>query len=93
MNPLYQMLSSGQMMSGNMPQTLPQAPAQMQPPMNPLATIMQAMNNPAAFVKQKFPDIPANIENDPVQILSYLQQTRGITDQQIQQLYGMYGRR
>ena len=52
---------------------------------------MQAMRNPAAFIKQRFPDIPDNIINNPDQILSYLQQTRGITDQQIQQLYGMYG--
>lgn len=63
---------------------------QMQPPapMNPMQRmnmVMQAMRNPVAFVRQAFPDIPANM-SDPNQILGYLQQTRGITDQQIQQV-------
>lgn len=47
--------------------------------------VMQAMQNPIGFLRQKFPDIPANIQNDPNQILQYLQQTRGITNDQIQQ--------
>jgi len=52
---------------------------------------MQAMRNPAAFVKQQFPDIPDNIANDPNQILGYLQQTRGITNEQLNQLMNNYG--
>lgn len=50
--------------------------------------IMQSMQNPAAFVKQQFPDIPDNILNDPNQILHYLQQTRNISNEQIQQMTG-----
>jgi uncharacterized protein YneF (UPF0154 family) len=50
--------------------------------------IMQSMQNPAAFVKQQFPDIPDNILNDPNQILQYLKQTRNISDEQIQQMMG-----
>lgn len=50
--------------------------------------IMQTMQNPVAFVKQQFPDIPDNILNDPDQILQYLQQTRNISNEQIQQLMG-----
>lgn len=50
--------------------------------------IMQSMQNPAAFVKQQFPDIPDNILNDPNQILHYLQQTRNISNEQIQQMMG-----
>lgn len=50
--------------------------------------IMQSMQNPAAFVKQQFPDIPENILNDPNQVLQYLQQTRGISNEQIQQMMG-----
>jgi len=50
--------------------------------------IMQSMQNPAAFVKQQFPDIPDNILNDPNQILQYLQQTRNISNEQIQQMMG-----
>ena len=60
--------------------------------MNPIQKaqyIMQSLTNPAAFVKQQFPDIPDAILNDPNQILAYLQQSRGISNQQLQQL--MYG--
>lgn len=78
-NPLYQQLTGG-----------PVAPQRSAPvfssPMQKMNYIMQAMRNPAAFVKQCFPDIPDQIANNPQQILSYLQQTRGISNQQIQQL-------
>lgn len=50
--------------------------------------IMSTMQNPAAFVKQQFPDIPDNILNDPNQILQYLQQTRNISNDQLQHLMG-----
>ena len=80
MNPLYNMLMSGQMNRANM--VSPQA----MNPMQKMQYIMQAMTNPAALVKQAFPDIPAQIQNDPNQILSYLQQTRHISNQQIQDL-------
>ena len=50
--------------------------------------IMQSMQNPVAFVKQQFPDIPENILNDPNQVLQYLQQTRNISNEQIQQMMG-----
>lgn len=55
-------------------------------PAQKAAFIMQAMTNPAAFAKQAFPDIPNEIANNPQAILNYLQQTRGITQEQIQQL-------
>lgn len=55
-----------------------------------MTAMMQAMQNPAAFVRQQFPDIPAEIANDPNQILRYLQQTRGIPDARIQQLMTQY---
>lgn len=80
MNPLYNMIMSGAMSGQNA--MSPQA-------MNPIQKmqyIMQAMTNPAAFVRNAFPDIPANIQNNPNQILQYLQQTRNISNQQIQQI-------
>ena len=83
MNPLYQQLAGGM-----------QQPVQA--PMNPfqkMGAVMQAMRNPQQFIKQSFPDIPDNISNDPNQILNYLQQTRGISNQQIQNLVSMYGGR
>ena len=57
-------------------------------PAQKVAYIMQAMRNPAAFMKQQFPDIPDNIVNNPEEVLSYLQRTRGISNEQIQQLSG-----
>ena len=59
--------------------------------MNPyqqMQQVMSAMNNPAAFLKQKFPDIPNEIMYDPNRILQYLQQTRGITNEDIQKVQG-----
>lgn len=80
MNPLYNMIMSNQM---NQSQAIsPQA----MNPVQKMQYIMQAMTNPAAFVKQHFPDIPTQIQNDPNQILSYLQRTRNISNQQIQDL-------
>lgn len=52
-------------------------------PMQRMQMVMNAMQNPATFIKQKFPDIPDEIMNDPNRILSYLQQTRGISGQDI----------
>ena len=56
-----------------------------------MSMVRQAMNNPMMIVKQKFPDIPDSIMNDPNQILDYLQRTRGIPMQDVQQLMGMFG--
>ena len=84
MNPLYNIIMSGQ---------LGQTPGFSQQPMNPMQKMqlmMQAMTNPAAFVKRVFPDIPDQIQNNPNQVLQYLQQTRNIPDSQIQQLSQAY---
>lgn len=78
-NPLYEQLMRSQ---SNTPQF-----------MNPLQKanyIMQAMTNPAAFVRQAFPDIPPQIQNNPNQILSYLQRTRNISNEQIQSLLSQH---
>ena len=79
MNPLYQQLMGG------MGQPTPPNPMQQ------MQMVMQAMRNPAAFLKQRFPDIPDQIMGDPNQIMSYLQRTRGISDQQIQQVASQFG--
>lgn len=55
-------------------------------PYQRMQQVMSAMQNPAAFLKQRFPDIPDEIMYDPNRIMQYLQQTRGITDQEIQQV-------
>ena len=71
-----------------MPPTMSGGP-QFANPMQKMQYILQAMTNPAAFVKQKFPDIPDQIMNDPNQILRYLQQTRGITNEDLQRVSQM----
>lgn len=61
-----------------------------QNPVQKAAFIMQALTNPAAFVKQQFPDVPDGILNDPVQVRNYIQQSRGISDQQLMQYLNQY---
>ena len=87
MNPLY-----NQLMGQQLPQQKPIQQPQTQTPMQRMGYIMQAMRNPTQFVKNVIPDLPAEIANDPNRILQYLQQTRGITDAQIQQAAGMVPR-
>jgi len=79
MNPLYNMLMGNRMNTQN-PMNSPANP------MQKMAMMMQAMQNPSAFVKQVFPDIPQEIQYDPNRILQYLQQTRHISNDQIQNL-------
>lgn len=50
--------------------------------------IMQGLQNPVAFVKQQFPDVPDNLLNDPNRVLQYLQQTRNISSDQLKQITG-----
>lgn len=59
---------------------------QFQNPIQKANYILEAMRNPAAFVKHNIPDIPENIINDPNKVLDYLQRTRGITNEQINQI-------
>ena len=79
-NPLFQMY-------GGAPNGAPSfsAPASPANPMQRMQMFMQAMMNPAAYIRNQFPDIPAEIQNNPGQILAYLQKTRGISNQQVQQ--------
>lgn len=70
-------------------QTMSQGPM-FQNPIQKAAYIMQALTNPAAFVKQAFPDVPDGIANDPVQVRNYLMQSRGISELQINQMMNQY---
>jgi len=63
-----------------------------QNPIQKAAYIMQALTNPAAFVKQQFPDVPDGIANDPIQVRNYIMQSRGISEQQLQQIMNQYPR-
>ena len=54
-------------------------------PMQKANYILQAMRNPAAFVRQAIPGLPPQIANDPNQILQWMQQNGMVTQQQIQE--------
>ena len=80
-HPLYNL------MTGNVPQRA-QMPGwahqmQFQNPVQMMNCVMQAMQNPAAFVRQQL-KIPDQIPNDPNQILQYMQSNMGVTQQDIQ---------
>lgn len=77
------------MMNSPVQQFPPMSGMQFANPMQKAMYILQAMRKPAQFVKQHIPDLPEQIQNDPNQILQYLQQTRGVTNQQIQQAQQM----
>ena len=62
-------------------------------PMQRLNQVMQAMRNPVPVILQAFPDIPAYMQNSPDQMLQYIKQTRGISDQQIQNIFNPFARR
>lgn len=85
MNPLQHILGGQVPNAQPMQQQMPmgQSGMRFQNPMQKMQFMMQAMRNPAAFVKNVFPDIPDNIMNDGNQVLNYLKQSRGITDQDI----------
>lgn len=53
-------------------------------PVQQMASIYQAMVNPSAFVKEHLPGIPEQICNDPNQVLQYMMQNLGVTQQDIQ---------
>lgn len=53
-------------------------------PMQRINAVQQAMQNPAAFVRQAFPNMPADIANDPNKVLAYMKQNCGLTDYDIQ---------
>lgn len=89
MNPLYQSLMGCGM---PMQQQTGFSGMRFQNPLQKMQYIMQAMQNPVAFVRQAIPDIPQEISNNPNQILQYLQQTRGISNEQIQQIAGQIPR-
>lgn len=61
----------------------PARPASMNP-MQMMSSVMQAMQNPFGYLKQKFPDIPDELSNNPGGIMQYLQNTRNITDAEVQ---------
>ena len=55
--------------------------------------MMQSMTNPQQLIQQFLPGVPAEIRNDPNQIINWLQQTGKVSPQQIQMAQQMMGQR
>lgn len=47
--------------------------------------MMQSFQNPQQLLQKMMPNVPAEIRNDPNQIINWLQQTGKVTPQMIQQ--------
>lgn len=82
------------MMSGQTPQ-VPQMPQ-----MNPVQMVMQRVNevaqqlqSPQQLVQKFFPDVPAEMQNDPNMIVKHLIDSGRITQQQVDQLRQMFPQR
>lgn len=63
-------------------------PAPQMNPQNLMGAIANAMRNPQAFAMQAFPDVPKEMWNNPAQALQYIQQTRNISQADIQNMIG-----
>lgn len=91
-NPLFNQLFGGQspIQQQLMPKPTPMmSGVQFANPMQKMNYIMQAMRNPAAFVRQNLPGIPEQAFNDPSgnTVLQYMQQNMGVTQQDVQRAY------
>ena len=59
------------------------------PQMNPLQVVSEvanAMRNPMAFAMNAFRDVPPELWSNPAQALQYIQQTRGISNADLQNI-------
>ena len=65
--------------------------------MNPLFVMQQAQQiagafrNPQQLVQRFFPDAPANVQNDPNQLIGWLQQTGRVNPQMMQMAQQIMG--
>lgn len=89
MNPMYQMFMNGMAPQAPQASSMPQVPPAMQQVQNLMAA-WQSMHNPAAFVKWQFPDVPNEIAGDASKVLAYLQQTRNISNEQLNQFASQF---
>lgn len=87
-NPLYQSLM------GSQPQPQQMTGMQFANPMQKISYIMQAMRNPAQFVRQNLPQIPQQAFNDPTgnSVLQYMMNNMGVTQQDVQNASGQIPR-
>lgn len=68
-------------------------PIFMQKIMAQASEMMQSFQNPQQLISRIMPGVPAEIRNDPNQIISWLQQTGKVTPQMMQMAQQMMGKR
>ena len=97
MNPLYQAIKGAVSSSGSGMGNVPFSP--MNGPLGAFQGVMQraqqlagSLQNPQQLVSQYLPDAPAEIRNDPNQLLQWMQQTGKVNPQMIQMARQMMGR-
>ena len=84
-NPWYNAVNGiqGQPMQSPPMYQQPQAPAN---PFQLAGEIANAMRNPVGFAMNAFRDVPRELWNDPAKALQYIQQTRNISQADIQNM-------
>ena len=94
MNPLYQAIMGGlSHAGGGMNNSAPTMPnAGFGGVLNQAQQLANTFRNPQALVQRFMPDAPAEIQNDPEQLIGWLQQTGRINPQMVQMARQMMGR-
>lgn len=84
-NPWYDRINGRGMPTSNPYQrpVIPQAN-----PLQVVGEVANAMRNPMAFAMNAFRDVPPELWSNPAQALQYIQQTRGISDADLQNIVG-----
>lgn len=96
MNPLFQALNGATSAPATQMGSVPSMP--MGGPLGAVQGVMQraqqiaaSFQNPQQMVRQYFPDAPAEVSNDPNQLLGWLQQTGRVNPQMVQMARQMMG--
>lgn len=64
----------------------------MQSVMQKAQQLAGTLQNPQQLVQRFFPDAPAQVANNPEQLLNWMKQTGRVNDQQIQMVRSMIGK-
>lgn len=80
-NPWYDRING---LGAPMQTPYPQQPAQ--GPLQVAGELAYAMRNPMAYAMNAFKDVPREMWSDPSKALAYIQQTRGLSQADIQNL-------
>lgn len=76
--------------ANGMPQAQQPTGMSMPNPMGIAGEVAMAMRNPMAYAMQQFQDVPKELWNNPAQALQYIQQTRGISNADLQNMLSQF---